>query len=93
MLIEAALASDRRCYRRGKMPAFDLGSTVLFNPKAGPDDFAFFALITPADRTEGEVWEGVRALPAEKGVRQYQIRSRQDGRERHASEGQLRPAL
>ena len=75
------------------MPAFELGSPVLFNPKAGPEDFAFFALITPADRTEGEVWEVMRALPPKKGVRQYQIRSRQDGRERHASERQLRPAL
>ncbi len=75
------------------MPAFELGSPVLFNPKADPDDFAFFALITPADRLEGEVWEVVRTLPPENGVRQYQIRSREDGRERHASEPQLRPAL
>ncbi len=75
------------------MPAFELGSTVLFNPKAGLDDFAFFTLITPADRTEGEVWEVVRTLPPEKGIRQYQIKARQDGRERHASEPQLRPAL
>ncbi len=75
------------------MPAFELGSTVLFNPKAGLDDFAFFTLITPADRTEGEVWEVVRTLPQEHDMRQYLIRSRQDGRERHASEAQLRPAL
>ena len=75
------------------MPAFELGSSVLFNPKAGPGDYGFFALITPADRTEGEVWEVVRTLPSEHDVRQYLIRSRQDGRERHANEAQLRPAL
>jgi hypothetical protein len=75
------------------MPAFELGSLVLFNPKAGPDNFAFFTLITPADRMEGEVWEVVRIMPHEHDLRQYLIRSRQDGRERHASEAQLRPAL
>jgi hypothetical protein len=75
------------------MPAFEIGSLVLFNPKAGLDDFAFFTLITPADPTEGETWEVVRTLACEKGVREYLIRARQDGRERHASEAQLRPAL
>ncbi len=60
------------------MAVFEIGDPVLFNPKADPD-LAFFTIIAHADGKEGEIWEVVRPLPSENGVRQYLIRSRQDG--------------
>jgi len=74
------------------MPAFKPSDRVLFNPRAVPDEFDFFTLIT-LDLREGEVWEVVRTLPPKDGPPRYCIRSNQDGRRRHASEYQLRPAL
>jgi hypothetical protein len=72
---------------------FNTGDRVLFNPKARPDDLGFFNLITACDDTAGEVWEVVRRLQASKGMYQYRIKARQDGRKRIAVASQLRPAL
>jgi hypothetical protein len=72
---------------------FNPGDRVLFNPTAGPDDLGFFSLMTACDDTAGEVWEVVRRLQPLKGMYQYRIKARQDGRKRIATASQLRPAL
>ncbi len=72
---------------------FNPGDRVLFNPTAGPDDLGFFSLMTACDDTAGEVWEVMRRLQPLKGMYQYRIKARQDGRKRIATASQLRPAL
>jgi hypothetical protein len=72
---------------------FKTGDRVLFNPTAGLDNLGFFSLTTARNCSVGEVWEVVRALSPSRGMYQYRIKARQDGRKRIALASQLRPAL